>query len=223
MRLSGAFLRSASFVAILGSSVCLSASAQSFAAASGTSPAFGDSMPLNIPSALPSHHKKSEAPLIYARVRDGIYSVDGMVGKVQLNYDVKAANYLYLFVPGVGTALVSFAPSADAISVPAAFHDSELTVHIAGHTLNLTGVESLVNDKGKAPAEIYVRLDSESWNLSRTPMMGFGSTSMAPFQWPGSLREQPTTAQSEQPIAPAPPKSLMPRTVAFQVPATSLR
>lgn len=222
MRLSGAFLRSTSLLALLSGSITLAASAQSFAAAAGTSPALTGDIPLSVPSALPPHHKKTDAPLIYARVRDGIYSVDGMVGKVQLNYDVKAANYLYLFVPGVGTALVSLAPSHDSISVPAAYHDSELTFRVAGHTLNLTGVESLVNDKGKTPTALYVQLDRESWKLNRTPMIGFGNTAMAPYQWPGALPEQ-LSAQPDEAAAPAPPKSLLPRTVAYRVPAAALQ
>lgn len=223
MRLSCVSLRSASLLAALAAAASLSLPAQTFAAASGTTPVLGGDFTPSVPSALPSHHRKSDAPLIYARVRNGIYSVDGMVGKVQLNYDIKGANFLYLFVPGVGTALVSLEPATDAISVPAACHDSELTLHIDGHRLNLTGVESLVNDKGKEPANVYVRLDPESWKLNRTPMVGFGMTAAAPYEWPGALPAQAVTAHTVE-TAPLPvPVSLLPRTVAYQVPATALR
>lgn len=222
MRFTGASLRSASLLLLAAGSVCLSASAQTFAASSGTTPAFAGDIPTSVHANLPGHHSKSDAPLIYARVRDGIYSVDGMVGKVKLNYDIKAANYVYLFVPGVGTALVSLAPSDDAVWVPGAYRDGQLTMHVAGHTLNLTGVEALVNDKGKEPLKVYVRLDRESWKLSRTPMMGFGSTGLAPYEWPGALSLAASASPADAGVAPV-PASLLPRTVSYQVPATAMR
>ena len=63
------------------------------------------------PSAMPDH-------LISARVRDGVLTIDGMVAKVQLNYDIQNTGYMYFFVPGVGTAVVSMGPLADGVKVP---------------------------------------------------------------------------------------------------------
>lgn len=223
MRFSSVSLRSAALLSLLSGSLCLSLPAQTFAAATGTTPIYTGDIPPSVPSALPAHHRKTDAPLIYARVRNGIYSVDGMVGKVQLNYDVKGANYLYLFVPGVGTALVSLAPSTDAVSVPAAYHDGELTLRIGDHTLNLTGVESLVNDNGKTPAKVFVLLDRESWKLNHTPMLGFGMTAKAPYEWPGALPQQADADPQPEVVRLPVPVSLLPRKVSYQVPAAALR
>ena len=198
--------------------LCRASIAQTVAAPTGTLPVLRHGIPERIPSTLPLHLKKTDLPLMYARLRDGVYSVDGRVGKVQLNYDVRAAGYLYLFVPGVGTALLSLAPSPDAVSMPAAYKDGELTVRAGDHTLNLTGVESLVDDRGKPPTKLYVRLDRGSWGLSRTPMVGFGTVNDAPYEWPEAQRPE-SAEDSPLPV----PASLLPRKLAFQVPAAAPR
>lgn len=221
MRLSSFACCAAALFIFLPGSAFLPSHAQTFPAATGEAAVFSSNLPNRIPSALPPHHTRTDAPLIYARVRDGVYSVDGMVGKVRLNYDVKAASYFYLFMPGVGTALVSLAPSTDAVSVPAAYHDGQLTVRVAGHTFNLTGIESLVNDSGKEPAALYVTLNREAWRLSRRPMVGFGNAVQAPYEWPGALPTPPTTDAKEMP-APV-PSNLLPRPTTYPVAANGMR
>ncbi len=223
MRLSLLFLRAASLLVVLPAGAALSSQGQTFSAITGTTPVFTGDLANRVPSALPPHHKKTDAPLMYARIRDGVYSVDGMVGKVRLNYDVKAASYLYLFMPGVGTALVSLAPSADAVSVPAAYHEGQLTVHVADHTFNVTGIESLVNDRGAVPGTLFVSLDRSAWKLGRTPMLGYGSTVRAPFEWPGV---SPVTAvagaEADESAAPV-PANLLPQRVGYRVPPNGTR
>ncbi len=208
------------FSSLLGLLGVLSAplAAQTFAAGTSARPELGGDVPVRVPSALPSHHKKTDAPLLYARVREGIYSVDGMVGKVKLNYDVRGASYLYFFVPGLGTAVVSLEPSGEGVPEPGAYHDGELTMRAGEHTLNLTGVESLVDDKGKQPGRVYVRLDRSSWRLSRAPMLGFGTVSQAPYEWPGALPSQTAATGTGEATLPVPP-NLLPRKVAYQAPA----
>ena len=142
------------------------------------------------------------------------------MGKVKLNYDVRGVRYLYFFVPGLGTAVVSLEPSVEGISEQGIYQDGELTVRVGEHTLNLTGVESLVNDKGKQPAHLYVRLDRNSWRLSRSPMLGFGAAAQSPYEWPGALAVQPSPEDAGQVSLPVPP-SLLPRKVAYQVPASA--
>lgn len=223
MRLSFSALRIAPlFVSLLGAGGPTS-EGQTFSAITGTSPTFAGDLADRVPSALPSHHKKTDAPLMYARIRDGVYSVDGMVGKVRLNYDVKAASYLYLFMPGVGTALVSLSPSSGAVSVAAAYHEGQLTVRVADHTLNVTGIESLVNDRGGEPAVLFVSLDRSAWKLGRTPMVGYGRTAQAPFEWPDAS-PLPVMAGAAADEAPAPvPASLLPRHAVYRVPQSGTR
>ncbi len=207
---------------LLLGALCAPLAAQTFSAETSTRPEPGGDIPLNVPSALPAHHRKTEAPLLYARVREGIYSVDGLVGKVKLNYDVRGASYLYFFAPGLGTAVVSLEPSQDGVSAPGAYHDGELTMRVGEHTFNLTGVESLVDDKGKQPGQLYVRLDRSAWRLSRGPMLGFGAASQAPYEWPGALPTQPAATAAGEGTLAVPP-NLLPRKVAYHVPAAALR
>lgn len=221
MRFSSFAFRAAALLAFLPGSAVVPSQAQTFPAATGGAATFSSDLAARIPSPLPPHHTKTDAPLMYARIREGVYSVDGMVGKVRLNYDVKAASYIYLFMPGVGTALVALAPSPDAVSVPAAYHDGQLTVRVADHIFNLTGIESLVNDRGKEPASLFVTLNREAWRLSRRPMVGFGTARQAPYEWPGAL---PVLAAADAEEAPVPmPVSLLPRPATYPVAASGTK
>ncbi len=219
MRISSLLLCAASLFMVLPKAAFLQAHAQTFPAATGEAAVFSNNVPDRVSSALPSHHTKTNAPLMYARIRDGVYSVDGLVGKVRLNYDVKAASYFYLFMPGVGTALVSLAPSADAVSMPAAYHDGQLTVRVADHVFNVTGIESLVNDRGKEPAGMFVTLNRNAWKLGRTPMIGFGTAVQAPYEWPGALPTPAVTAAEADDAHLPVPASLLPRPGAYRVTA----
>ena len=167
---------------------------------------------------MPSHHGKSPDKLIFARVRDGVYTVDGMVAKVHLNYEVQGASYMYLYVPGIGTAVLSMTPDGKAMISPATLHMDELTFAVDGHHYNLSGV-SLVNDKGRLPAHLYVRMDRTAWHLNRTPMVGFGNRAELPYEWPGSL---PPELAEESLDAPPVPASLLPKMAHAQPVAASL-
>jgi hypothetical protein len=173
--------------------------AQTFSANTGTVAPVIPTSPRST-SVSPGHHKFGEDGTIYGRVRDGVYSVDGLVAKVQLNYDVEAARYLYFFVPGVGTAVVSAVAPADAVSVQAKLHDNELSFTADTHRFNLTGV-ALVNNKGVQPALLYVRLDRAAWRLNRQAMMGYGILAEAPYQWPGALPPVEERANHVLPIS----------------------
>ncbi len=218
MRSLSAVARSVAALATALSLSSLAASAQTFSAnVTARAPAMivADNSAGHV--SVPGHHHDAQERLIYARVRDGVYTVDGMVAKIRLNYDVQGANYMYLFVPGVGTALVSVAPEADAVVAPASLHDDELTFSLDGHRFNLTGV-ALESDKGQPPAHLYVRLDRSAWRLSRMPMVGFGNRAALPYEWPGALHQE--QAQDDQ-TAPPVPSSLLPRTAALTPVAAS--
>ena len=200
-------LRSLSAVALTCGLSALASPAQTFSARVGTTPApmiVADSTAGRV--TVPGHNRRTEEKLIYARVRDGVYTVDGMVAKIRLNYDVHGFRYMYLFVPGVGTAVVSVTPNADALTTPATLQGDALTFSADGHRFSLTGV-SLASDRGQAPAHLYVRLDRSAWRLSRTAMVGFGDRAELPYQWPGAL---PTEQAEESQSVPPVPASLLP-------------
>lgn len=184
---------------------------QTFAATTGPDAVIGTPEPRAVRITVPGHHRRTEEKLLYGRVRDGVYTVDGMTAKVQLNYDVNGVNFLYLFVPGIGTALVSASPDPDAVVIEAVYKDNDLSFQAGDHRFHLTGV-ALTSDKGAAPAHLYVKLDRSAWHLNRHPMIGFGNMGEMPYVWPGALPASAvTSAEVEQaPVAPPLPASLLP-------------
>lgn len=209
--LPSSVFRAAALMLGVCAAAVLPGSGQTFSASVGTSPVLG-AVPIKVHPVMPEHPKDGDETLLYARVRDGVYSVDGLVAKLRLNYDVQAAKYMYMFVPGLGTAVISATPDADAVASNAALHESELSFLSADHLFTLTGV-TVVNGKGEVPARLYVRFDREAWHLSRLPMIGYGRAAAMPYEWPGATVEA-QMAQGEQkqeePLAPPVPVSLLP-------------
>ena len=187
--------------------------AQTFAASTGT-----EAVITALPNAtghvnVPGHHRSAEEKLIYGQVRDGVYTVDGMVAKVQLNYNVNGANFLYFFVPGLGTAIVSVVADPDSITTEAKLVDNELSFSSGDHRFDLSGV-TLASNKGTAPAHLYVKLDRSAWRLNRQPMVGFGSAPALPYAWPAALPPTTSAQAEELHIVPPVPASLLPSTTA---------
>ena len=142
-------------------------------------------------------------------MRDGVFTVDGMVAKLQLNYDVNGVHYIYLFVPGVGTAVVSAVADPDAVLTQASYKNMALSFSVGDHRFNLTGV-TLASDKGTAPAHLYVRLDRSAWRLNRNPMLGFGNAPAQPYVWPGALPLSTANQIEDSEVVPPVPASLLP-------------
>lgn len=212
MRISTLVRTAVAFLAV-GSVTPFMAWGQTFAAMAGTEAVITPVPATSAATVLtPGHHKKAEQSLLFGRVRDGVYTVDGMVAKVRLNYDVNGVSFLYLFAPGVGTAVISAENDSKAVVTSATLKENELSFSVGEHRFNLTGV-ALSTGKGSAPAHLYVHLDREAWSLNRRPMIGFGDVAAMPYQWPGALSTVATT-QPEQTemVVPPVPASLLPST-----------
>ena len=110
--------------------------------------------------------------LISARVRDGVLTIDGMVAKVQLNYDIQHTGYMYFFVPGVGTAVVSMDPLAEGTKIPDAFDGEKLAFTVDGHSIELSNGGSSLLEKRKGKADVYVRLDRST--VADKPLSSYG-------------------------------------------------
>lgn len=166
------------------------------------------------PRAQRAWHDSVPDHLISARVRDGVLTIDGMVAKVQLNYDIEQTGYMYFFVPGVGTAVVSMAPLAGGARVADGFDGETLAFAVDGHHVELSSEEQLLpGRKSHAKADVYVRLDRSAVALSRYPRMGYGDTTKAPYEWPLSNPESASKEKVEYVVPPPPvPKSLLPET-----------
>lgn len=143
--------------------------------------------------------------LISGKVNDGIFAIDGMVVKVKLNYRIDKAGYMYFFVPGMGTAIVSISPMPDSFKVKNAFDGSKLTFTAEGHRFELTSKDEIA---GKNDA--YIHFDHSTIALARTPRMGFGDTTQAPYEWPAS-RPSPMDKEAHLVQPPALPASALPR------------
>jgi hypothetical protein len=164
-------------------------------------------------------HDTMPDQLISARVRDGVLTIDGMVAKIQLNYDIQRTGYMYFFVPGVGTAVVSMAPLADGVKVPDAFDGEKLAFTIDGHSVELSNDGSNLLEKRKGKADVYVRLDRSTVAISRYPRMGYGDTTAAPYTWPLSAPSPANKKDVEYAVTPPPvPKSMLPQTATSSSP-----
>ncbi|MDE1161084.1 MAG: hypothetical protein PW792_03950 [Acidobacteriaceae bacterium] len=118
----------------------------------------------------------------------GALMVDGIVGKVRLNYDIGELHYLYMYVPDTGVVIVSNGPFPGAIKEAGAFRGNSLTVQVEEHTLKVSSAKSLIGNK---PEAAFVAVD-RSYILPHAtfPVFGYGATRVAPYVWPGSKAEE---------------------------------
>lgn len=148
-------------------------------------------------------------------ITDGILTVDGFAGKAAMNYEIEDLQYLYIWAPGIGTAVISDHAFPMAKEQTAAFDGPSLTVTVDGHELQLTSSKRLL---GKKPASAWVLLNTSYQYPSRYPAVGYGGTPAAPFVWPGS--RQSVEAKDKSAVAPPLPKSLLPVQLPVACPAT---
>ncbi len=206
------FASSTTLVLALSCAAALDLRAQTFAATTGTEAVItATPSPRSATVNVPGHRRVAEEKLLFGRVRDGVYTVDGMVAKVQLNYDLNGVCFLTMFAPGLGTAVVSADPAKDAVVKEAALKQGELSFTVGEHTFKLTGV-ALASNRGTIPAHLYVRLDRSAWQLGRQPMVGFGDMGAMPYQWPGALAAAPAVHAEETEVIPPIPARLLPST-----------
>lgn len=167
---------------------------------------------------IPSWHETS-APekLITADVRNGVLSLDGQVLKVQLNYNIHKAGYMYFYLPRTGTVVLSLVPMTNATHVKGAFHGTTLKFPVGNHTLELSSSGPLMGN-GKT-TDAYVWLDTKTKAIDRYTMVGFGMTTQAPYAWPYSA---PTPKVEQTFNTPPPiPARLLPRTGPAATPNTT--
>ncbi len=97
------------------------------------------------------HATKEKPPkLVSVSISRGTLTVDGMTGKAALNYEIKDLKYVYFYVPGVGTTVVSPSPFPGAIEQKKAFDDKTLTVSVGEHVLQLTSEKRLLGKNAES-------------------------------------------------------------------------
>jgi hypothetical protein len=147
------------------------------------------------------HPPKEKAPkLVSVSITRGTLTVDGMTGKAALNYEIKDLKYVYVYVPGIGTTIISNDPFPGAVEQKKAFDDKTLTVTVGEHVLQLASDNRLL---GKTPQSAFVLVDRSFSVPTKFPVVGYGPIRVAPYAWPGSKENAILTGAVEAPPLPA--------------------
>jgi hypothetical protein len=142
------------------------------------------------------HAEKVKPPkMTPVSIAQGTYTVDGVIGKAELNYDIADLKYIYLYAPGIGVTVISNEPFPGAKAQPNAFNDKTLTVNVGDHTLQLYSEKRLF----AKPEPAYVLVDRDFMLPSKFPVMGYGELRQPPYAWPGAKQVQ------EAGVVPPPP------------------
>jgi len=167
------------------------------------------------------HVEKVKPPkLTPVTISRGTFTVDGVIGKAGLNYDIADLKFIYLSVPGAGVTIVSNEPFPGATKQPSAFDGKTLTVKANDHTLQLASDKKLLGPKQKVPVDGYVMVDRDFQLPSRYPEVGYGTTSRSPYMWPGSRRNGELNGL----VAPPPvPENLQPVHLLSSCPTGQMR
>ena len=147
-------------------------------------------------------------------IRRGTLTVDGMTAKAALNYDIPDLKYIYLFAPGVGIAVVSNEPFPGATAQARAFDGKTLTVTVGEHSLEVQS-DTLLLGKGAKPG--YVLVDRRFTLPATSPVMGYGTTRVAPYAWPGAK------ANASLANVPSVPANMLPMQLLKPCPAGQMR
>lgn len=166
------------------------------------------------------HSSAADLPpmeVMNAHIKNGTLTVDGMVAKVHMNYDINGSDFLYFYLPGGGTAIVALSRFPNAVLQKKAVNGSTITINGNGHIFQLTTDGKVFDDKHQ---DLWTRFDVGASALGRYPMVGFGNSLTAPFAWPAS--QPPTRAQLSGDLAIVPPPvpvNLLPRYATVSTPA----
>jgi len=127
--------------------------------------------------------KEKPSKMTPVSISAGMLTVDGWTGKAQLNYDIADLKYLYVYVPGIGTTIVSQNSFPGAKEQPGAFNDKTLTITVDGHPIQIYSEKRLL---GKEPQSAWVAVDRSFMLPVKFPVFGYGPLVRAPYAWPGS-------------------------------------
>jgi hypothetical protein len=165
------------------------------------------------------HVSKEKPPKVVAvSISRGTLTIDGMTGKAALNYEIKDLKYVYFYVPGIGTTVVSTEPFPGAVEQKHAFDDKTLTVTVNEHTLQLSSDKRIL---GKAPESAFVLVDKNFTVPTKFPVMGYGPIRVAPYAWPGSKDNAELKGGVAEP--PPLPENLRPALLLQPCPAGQMR
>jgi hypothetical protein len=129
--------------------------------------------------------KKEKPPKVTPlTIVHGVLTVDGWTAKADLNYAIPDVKFLYVWVPGTGTYVISNRAFPGATEVPDGFNGTMLTVTANKHKVQVVSDKQLLPKKKESA---FVAVDSGYKDTARAPRLGYGDTSAAPYAYPGSL------------------------------------
>ena len=146
------------------------------------------------------HAVKQKPPkTVSVSISRGVLTVDGLTGKAALNYEIKDLKFIYFYVPGIGTTVVSNDPFPAAVEQKHAFDDKTLTITVGEHVVQLSSDKRML---GKNPESAFVLVDKYFSVPTRFPVMGYGPIRVAPYAWPGSKVNEDLKGAVEAPPLP---------------------
>jgi hypothetical protein len=162
------------------------------------------------------HAEKMKPPkMTPISIAQGTYTVDGIIGKAELNYDIANLKYIYLYAPGIGVTIISNEPFPGAKLQANAFNDKTLTVNVGEHTLQLYSEKRLF----AKPEPAYVLVDRDFMLPSKFPVMGYGELRAPPYAWPGAKQVKEAGVVAPPPL----PVNLQPVLLLEPCPAGQMR
>ncbi len=114
-------------------------------------------------------------PLI---IQGGVLTVDGLTVRSGLNLRVPDLQYMYVYLPGTGTAVLAEHPFPGARQEPTAFQGRTLTVLVGVSRVQLTTANRMRTNR-----PVYVQFEPGELDGARMPAVSFGSAAMVPAVW----------------------------------------
>lgn len=140
------------------------------------------------------------------KIENGTLTVDGWTGKARLNYDISEVKFLYVWVPGMGTTIISTQNFPGAKEQKDALKGNTLSVKTADDHLIQLNSDNPLMGKSKKSLSMWVATDADYNLTAKYPTFGYGSTAKAPYNWPGtrplSEKEQKQLQASHAPPLP---------------------
>ena len=147
--------------------------------------------------------KKEKQPrMTPVSIRSGTLTVDGWTNKARINFNIPDLKYIYVYIPGIGTTIVSPGQFPGATEQAGAFKDNTLRVTVEGHPIELTSERELL---GRRSQKAWVAVDREFVLPTKYPTIGYGMTMHAPYVWPGSKQGGVEAGVNMKKAPPLPP------------------
>ena len=143
--------------------------------------------------------KVKEPKTTSIEISKGTLTVDGMIGKAALNYQIKDFKFVYLYAPWIGTVVISNQNFPGAKEQQKAFDQHTLTVTVEEHQFQLYSEKLLL---GKKPEPAYVAVDRQFKLDTKFPAMGYGKSLQAPYSWPSAKASPESKAYVKPPPIP---------------------